>query len=151
MRRTILLVALVVVSPVVAFAKGEGVGLWMEGTVSDVQVEGPTIQFVLTGRFWFQQYRGRERSIVEIKGEHGKPAIIPVTVTQGEPFFAMSPSWKAGAIQEQGALPRITQAASRHDRIVKFEFWGAEVAFGRAGHFTVVNGTIIRATDHDLR
>jgi hypothetical protein len=37
--------------PCGAFAKGEGVGLRMEGQVSEVRPEGPNIHLVVTGRF----------------------------------------------------------------------------------------------------
>jgi hypothetical protein len=37
----------------------------MEGTVSRVEVNGKNIHLVLTGRFWLEQYRDREHSVVD--------------------------------------------------------------------------------------
>ena len=133
--------------PMLASAKGEGVGLWMEGTVSNVEVGGQDIRLVLTGRFWFEQYRGRERSIVVVDGRHG----LTATIAQATPFFAMAADWRAGAIRGPGALLAIVGAAAQRGRSVKFEFLDARLAFGRDGSLTVVAGGVIRATDHDLR
>ncbi len=151
LKTTLLAVLLTLILPVAALAKGEGVGLWMEGKVSDVKTEGQKIQLVLTGRFWFEQYRGQERSVVEIKGEHGVPATIVATITQAEPFFAMVATWEGGAIRKQGALLAIVQEAAKRNRIIKFEFFDGQLAFGRNGSLTVMNGAVLRATDHNLQ
>jgi len=136
-----------VLLPVSVLAKGEGVALWMEGRVADVQAEGPTIHLLLTGRFWFEQHRGATRSIVEVDGQRG----LPVTVTQAQPFFAMTTDWRGGAIRDQGALLVILRAAAQRQSSVKFELLDAQLAFGRDNSFTVVSGGVVRATDHELR
>ncbi len=133
--------------PTPVLAKGEGVGLWMEGTVSNVEGNGKNIRLVLTGRFWLEQYRDRERSVVELDGRHG----LPATVTQATPFFAMTADWGGGAVRGPGTLLAILRAAAQHGRIVRFEFVDAQLAFGRDGSLTVMRAGIIRATDHDLR
>jgi hypothetical protein len=142
------LLAIVVSSlPCPSLAKGDGVGLWMEGRVSTLQVADDQIRFVLTGRFWFEQYRGPKRSSIEVVARRG----IPVAVTQAEPFFAMSTSWRAGAIREKGALAALMQAAAQHNRVVKFELTDAMLEFAIEPRFAVNSAKVIRATDADLR
>ena len=134
--------------PISALAKGDGVGLWMEGTGSNVRAEGEGIHLRLVGRFWFEQYRGRtERSVVEVDGGRG----LSATVSQGQPFFAMSRDWHAGAIREKGRLFSILEVAAQRGRVVRFELADARVAFGRDGSFAVLEGGIVRVTDEDLR
>ena len=129
-----------------AHAKGDGVGLWMEGTVSNVHGDGQKVHLLLTGRFWFEQYRGAIRSLVEVDGRRG----LPATVVQAQPFFAMSTDWGAGAIRQKGALLAILEAAAQRKRPVRFELVDARLVFGRDGSFAVADGTVIRATDGDL-
>lgn len=133
--------------PMPALAKGEGVALWMEGIVSNVEGNGKNIRLVLTGRFWFEQNRNGERSVVELDGRQAFPA----TVTQATPFFAMTADWGGGAIRGPGTLLAILRAAGQHGRSVRFEFVDAQLAFGRDGSLTVMRAGVIRATDHDLR
>jgi hypothetical protein len=135
------------------FAKGEGVGLWMEGQVSEVRAEGKNIHLVVTGRFWFEQYRGQQRSVVEVKNLRGGAAVIPATIRQGKPFFAMvnrENGWGGGAIRQPGALLEILRTASGSGRIVKFELVDARLKFGREGRFRVESADTLRATDHAL-
>src|SRR5207237_9894407 len=92
--------AAAVLSPGAVFAKGEGIGLWMEGQISEVRAEGRDIRFVLTGRFWLDQYRGQEPAVVEVRDlRTGGAATIPAVLTQGRPFFAMTEDWRGGAIR----------------------------------------------------
>ena len=137
--------------PDAAVAKGEGVGLWMEGKVSDVEKDGEAVHLLVTGRFWLDQYRGRERHALEVTGPQGQPATIPATLTQARPFFAMATDWRAGAIREEGALAAMVEEAARREWTVRFEFEDAQLAFGRDGGLTVIRGNVVRATDHDLR
>ena len=136
--------------PCCAFAKGEGVGLWMEGRVSEVRAEGRNIHLIVTGRFLFKQYRGQKASVVEVRDLRGGAATIPATITQGKPFFAMVDGWGGGAIRQPGALLEIVQAASGSGRIVTFELSNARLRFGRQGSLAVESAEVIRATDHDL-
>jgi len=132
--------------PVLVQAKGDGVGLWMEGTVSGVQVQGQDIHLILSGRFWFEQYRGNSRSSVEVDGRPG----LEVSVTQAAPFFAMTSDWRGGAIRDQGALLAILRAAAQKGRLVKFELAGAQLSFGGEHRLVVTKAAVVRATDHDL-
>ena len=131
-----------------SFAKGEGIGLSMVGTISNLEVQGETLRFVLTGRFYFEQYRhGTERQSVEVDGRRG----LPVTVVQAEPFFAVTPNRHGAALRPKGALAAILQAAADRKRVVRFELVDAKLDFGREGRFTVTHAEVIRATDADLR
>jgi hypothetical protein len=143
--------AAAVLLPAPVCAKGEGVGLWMEGKVSEVRAEGQNIRLVVTGRFWFEQYRDHEASVVEVKDlRTGGPASIPVVLTQGRPFFAMVENWRGGAMSKSGALLAILQAAAGTDRVVKFELANARLQFGSGGTLAVESATVRRATDHKL-
>ena len=143
-------IALAALGSSCAFAKGDGVGLWMEGRVSQVRAEGRNIHLVVTGRFWFEQYRGQEASVVEVKDLRGGAATIPATIIQGKPFFAMVEGWRGGAIRQPGALLEIVQAASGSERVVKFEIINARLKFAHQGRLAVESAEVIRATDHNL-
>jgi hypothetical protein len=132
-------------------AKGEGVGLWMEGQVSEVRAEGPNIRLVLTGRFWFEQHRGEQPSVVEVRDRRGGPASIAAALTQGKPFYAMTENWGGGAVRKSGALLEILQAAAGTGRVVKLELADARLSFGRGGTLAVEGATVRRATDHAQR
>ena len=151
--RNILIATLAVaaLAPWCAFAKGEGVGLWMEGRVSQVRPEGRYIHLVVTGRFWFEQYRGQKASIVELNDLRGGAATIPATIKQSKPFFAMVDGWGGGALRQPGALLEILQAASGSERVVKFEIINARLKFAPRGRLVVESAEVIRATDHALR
>jgi len=140
------LLASVALLPAAVEAKGEGVGLWMEGQVSEVRAEGQGIRLVLTGRFWLQQYRGTEPSFVEVSS---KP--IPALLTQGRPFYAMTENWGGGSIRKSGALLSILQAAAASGKPVKLELADSRISFGRGGTLAVESAIVRRATDHALR
>ncbi len=127
--------------------KGDGVGLWMEGTVSNVQLVDAKLRFLLNGKFLLKQYRGTAYSVVEVAGRHG----VPVTIRQADPFFAMTSDWKGGAIRKQGALFAILESAAERKLLVKFELTEARLSFERDGAFSVMDGAVVRATDADLR
>lgn len=146
MRVLLALLAAVALCPSGASAKGEGVGIRMEGRVSEVRAEGPSINFVLNGRLWLEQHRGTERSVVEVRD-----AAIPAAIAQGDPFFAMVKDWRGGAIREPGALLRILQAASASGNSVRFELLDARLKFEPQGRIAVESARVVRATDHDLR
>ncbi len=141
----LLLVSLLLAAAVQA--KGDGVGLRMEGTVSKLEVQGDKLHFILTGRFSFKQWRGQTESSVDVDGSRG----IPVTVVQAKPFYAMTEDGRGAAIREKGALAGILQAAAEHKRVVRFQLVDARLVFGREGRFSVAHASVIRATDADLR
>ena len=133
--------------PVVVPAKGDGVALRMVGTVSKLEFKGEKAHFILTGRFFFKQWRGQTESSVDVDGSRG----IPVTVVQWEPFYAMTEDGHGAAIREKGALAAILKAAAENKRVVRFELIGANLVFGRDNRFRVTQASVIRATDANLR
>ena len=136
--------------PVVALAKGDGVGFSMEGTVTNISTSGEGIHFTLTGTFRISQFRGLEHSVIEIDCKRG----VSATVSQGNPFFAMSSDGRAGALRPQGELLKILKAAVEHSRVVKFELYDVKMAVGKGknyGDFTLLDAAVVRATDADLR
>lgn len=146
MRFLLALVAAAVLCPGSASAKGEGIGVWMEGKVSEVRAEGSSIRLALNGRLWLQQYRGTEPAEVE-----ARDTTIPATLKQADPFFAMVENWHGGAIRKRGALLEILQAAAASGKPVKFELVNARLKFGPQGRIAVEAAEVVRATDHALR
>jgi hypothetical protein len=135
-----------------ASAKGGGIGIWMEGQVSEVRAEGSSIHVVVHGRLWLEQYHGQQRSAVEVRElRDGGPTNIPATLVQANPFFAMVENWRGGSISQPGALLRILQAASASGQKVKFELLNARLKFEPDGGVAVEGAQVIRATDHALR
>ena len=133
--------------PGLASAKGEGVGLWMDGTVSQLREVRGELRFVLKGRFSFTQFHGEHGSVIEVDAGEG----IPVRVRQGNPFFAMTGDWSAGSIREDPkALAAIVRAAERAGHDVKFELHDATLRFGEGRKFSVEGAQVIRATDPAL-
>ena len=136
--------------PVIALAKGDGVGFSMEGTVTNISVSGENIHFTFTGTFHIDQYHGMQHSAVTIDCTHG----VSATVFQGDPFFAMTSDWRGGSLQPDGDLLKILKAAVEHNRVVKFELYDVKMAMGEGkdyGAFTLSDAGVVRATDADLR
>jgi hypothetical protein len=128
-------------------AKGGGVGFWMEGTVADVTAEGDRIKFHLKGQFRFHQYRDSQTpQIIKVNCENG----ITAVVHQAEPFFAFTPDWSAGAIQDKGGLLRILKAAVERGLVVRFELLEPQIAFDARQNITLTDAAVVRATDADL-
>jgi hypothetical protein len=162
----IILCAMVVLSGTTALAKegGEtnrheprfyskvpwGVGFWMEGTVTNVTQLDGRLQFQLSGRFWFAQFPPDSPKQVEIE-VHGKGGTFAATVSQSEPFFAMTSNWRAGALRKKGELFRILKTAEERGRAVRFELGQPKMEFGTDQSFTLLGASVVRATDADLR
>lgn len=143
-------VAISLLLPNVALTKGQGVGFTMEGTITSVSAMGKEIHFTFTGTFYISQFLDQKKSVVEIDCSQG----ISATVSQGDPFFAMSTDGRAGAIRPSGELLKILNAAAKHRRTVKFELYDVRLAHGKDndyGHFTLTGAKVVRATDADLR
>ncbi len=136
--------------PVVALAKGDGVGFSMEGTVTNISASGESIRFTFTGTFRISQFHGLQNSVVAIDCKRG----VSATASQGDPFFAMSSDGRAGALRPAGELLKILKAAVEHNRVVKFELYDVKMAVGNGknhGDFRLLDAAVVRATDADLR
>jgi hypothetical protein len=134
--------------PVVALAKGDGIGFRMEGTVTDVSATVGHIHFQLTGRFWVEQVRGRgtHRSDVEIDCKQAS-----ITVSQPEQFFADMPDLSAGAgLRGKGELLTILNKAAENGSFLRLMLTEAKMAFGSGGtKFTLLDGVVDHCTDPD--
>jgi hypothetical protein len=121
----------------------------MEGTVTNIVATEEGIHFRLAGWFWFTQYPwgGTNQQVIKVDCKRG----IPATVHQADPFFAFTPDWRAGSLGEKGRLLRILKIAEVRGRVVKFELTQPKVGFGPDGSLTLMDATVIRATDADLR
>lgn len=142
-------IAVSLLLPIVALAKGDGVGFTMEGMVTNVVVRGEHIQFTFIGTFRISQFRGIRNSVIELDCKHG----VSATVSQGDPFFAMSADGRAGAVRPVGALQKILRAAATHNRSVKIELYDVKMEIGKGkdyGHFTLSDAKVVRATDAEL-
>lgn len=145
-----LFVAAVFLTPTKSYAKGEGVGFWMEGTITEVTTEDAgRIRFKLRGKVWFEQYNGTSTTPQRIEVDCQKGAWV--TVRQNDPFFAFTSDWRGGALSPDGALLRIVKAAAARKLTVKFELLKPALTFDGHNNLTVTDATVIRATDADLK
>ena len=139
---------LAVLLPTLSYAKGEHVGIWMQGTITELKTNGDKIHFRLSGKLWLVQYRtGEKPAHVEVKT--AKPA--SVTISQNKLFFAMSADGRGGAVRKKGALLKIIKAAIQHKRSIKFQLVDPVIDFGAKENFKLIHSRVIRATDADLR
>ena len=133
-----------------ALAKGGGAGYWLEGTVAGVRVSDNTLELVVSGRLWLDQYPDGPTSRQIVEFECPSPGGIAATLTQAPSFFAMSIDWRAGALRKQGHLSRVLQLAATRGSTVKLQLQRPRIDFRDWGCPTVV-ADVIRATDADLK
>jgi|SRR5581483_561095 len=133
--------------PIVALAKGNGVGFTMEGTLSNFRASGETCHFTFAGTFHITRWYGVRNSTVEIDCKQGFPA----TVTQCNFFVATHPTLNAAAVRnDPKALSGILKVAAERRRVIKFELVAVKIAFGDSGSITNLECAVARATDWDL-
>jgi hypothetical protein len=151
-----IVIALGLLLPAVAQAKGDGLAFGMEGRVANVSIStnGESIHFTFKGVFRIDQYHDTEQatqhSSVEIDCKGG----VSATVSQGDPFYSMTPDGRGGALRPKGQLLKILNAAVQHNRVVKFELYDVKIAVGNGKNFqdfTLTDATVVRATDADLK
>jgi hypothetical protein len=87
-----LVIGLSLLLPVVALAKGDGVGFSMEGTLTNFSASGETCHFTFAGTFHITQWHGLWHSTVEIDCKQGFSA----TVTQYSFFCCYASDFKCG-------------------------------------------------------
>ncbi len=127
---------------VVDLAKGEGVGFSMEGTVTNLNGSGESIRFTFNSTIRVGQSRGLQKAVIEIDCKHG----VSATVSQGDPFFALSSNGRRSGIRPAGELLKILRAAVAQNRKVKFELDDVKMAVGKGkdyGHFTLSNTKVV--------
>jgi hypothetical protein len=133
--------------PVVAFAKGNGVGFTMEGTLTNFSASGETCHFTFAGTFQITHWYGTSNSTVKIDCPQGFSA----TVTQSGFFVATHPTLNAAEVRnDPKALSGLLKVAAERGRVIKFELVDPKIAFGDRGSITNLECAVVRATDWDL-
>lgn len=128
MRLSALLVStLIVTAPSSVSAKGEGVGVYLQGLVSNVRSTAAGVTFKLTGVVELVQYRGQEKSVILVKGA----APVPVASRQSDFCFVMidDSSWNPGPCRE-GQLAGALERAARERRAIRLELARTTLRFG---------------------
>jgi hypothetical protein len=139
-----ILVGLSLLLPAVAFAKGNGVGFTMEGTVTNFHASGQSYHFIFTGTFHITRWYGLTNSTVQIDCKQG----VPATVTQCSFFVATYPNANAAQVRNNtNALLHILKAADESGKVIKFELADPKIAFGNGGSITNLESEVVRATD----
>jgi hypothetical protein len=133
--------------PLLALAKGDGIGFTMEGTLTNFSMSGTNCHFVFTGTFQITQWHHISSTTIEMDCKHGFPA----TVTQNWFFVATHPTANAAAVRnDPNALAKILERAAARGRVIKFELVNPRITYGNAGSITELQSAVVRATDWDL-
>jgi len=131
-----------------AFAKGGGVGYWLEGTLTSVRVADNRVELVIAGRLTLDQYAGgpSTRQSVLYECAHG----ISASLVQWQSFFVMSTDWRGGALRGSGELARLAQATLKRGNVIKLELLNPKIDFAD-WQCPIVQAEVIRATDPELK
>ena len=140
--------AMLALATTTAFAKGGGVGYWLEGTVASVRLAGDRVELVMVGNLILDQHSGGPPTRQEIRYECARG--ISATLGQWKAFFAMSSDWRGGGIRGAGELRRLAQTALERGSVIKIELQNPQIDF-TDWQCPVVKADAIRATDHDLK
>ena len=133
--------------PVLALAKGNGVGFTMEGTLTNFSASGETCHFTFSGTFHITHWYGVTNSTVEIDCKQGFSA----SVTQCSFFVATHPTLNVAAVRnDPQALSAILKVAAERGRVIQFELADPKISFGDRGSITNLECAVVRATDWDL-
>jgi hypothetical protein len=126
-----------------------GVSFGMDGTVKNVVSADGHIKFQITGRVLMNQYLPDQPRpvVIEVHPEQEFSA----TITQADPFFAMTKDWGGGSIRKGGDLLKILKSAAVRGNVVRFDLEQPEMDFGPNQQFTLVRAIVRRATDADLK
>jgi hypothetical protein len=129
MRLDWLVVIVLLLAPTSVFAKGEGVGVYLEGLVSDVRAEGRSISFRLSGSLDLTQFRRGEQSVIRIQGR----TPVEVTTRQGDFCFVLIDdwSWHPGPCRA-GQLREALERAAREHLGLRLELGRVALRFGGA-------------------
>ena len=131
-----------------AFAKGGGVGYWLEGTVASVRLKDNHVELVIAGHLTLDQYTGGPSTRQAIRYECTRG--LSASLTQWESFFAMSSDWRGGGIRGEGELGRLAETALKRGSIIKIELLNPKIDF-TDWQCPVVKAEAVRATDHYLK
>ena len=147
-RSALTTLALLALSTSMAFAKGGGVGYWLEGKVTSVRLSGGHVDLVIAGQLTLDQYSGGSTTRQVIRYECARG--ISATLGQWKAFYAMASDWRGGGIRGEGALGRLTQTALERGSVIKIELQNPQIDF-TDWQCPIVKADAIRATDHDLK
>ncbi|HTO50460.1 MAG TPA: hypothetical protein VML91_22690 [Burkholderiales bacterium] len=119
--------SVIVAAPSPVLAKGEGVGVYLQGLVSNVRSTETGVTFKLSGVVELVQYRGQERSVIRVTGA----APVPVTAKQSDFCFVMidDSSWNPGPCREGQLIGSLERAAREH-RAIRLELARTTLRFG---------------------
>lgn len=140
--------AILALTATAAFAKGGGVGYWLEGTVTSLHLAGDRVDVVIVGHLVLDQYSGGPTTRQAIRYECSRG--ISASLGQWKSFFAMSSDWRGGGIRGQGELGRLAKTALERGSVFKIELQHPQIDF-TDWQCPVVKAEAIRATDHDLK
>jgi hypothetical protein len=145
---TLTVLAMLALATTTAFAKGGGVGYWLEGTVTSVRLAGDHVELVIAGHLILDQYSGGPATRQAIRYECARG--ISASLRQWTSFFAMSSNWRGGGIRGAGELGRLAQTALERGSVIKIGLQNPQIDF-TDWQCPVVKADAIRATDHDLK
>jgi hypothetical protein len=140
--------ALLALTTATVFAKGGGVGYWLEGTVTSARLAGDRVELVVAGHLILDQYSGgpATRQVIRYECARG----ISASLTQWKAFFAITSNWRGGGIRGAGELGRLTQTALERGSVFRIELQNPQIDF-TDWQCPVVKADAIRATDDDLK
>lgn len=141
-------IALLTGASLPAFAKGGGVGYWLEGKIKSARLVDTHVELVIEGRLTLDQYSGgpSTRQSIHYECERG----INASLSQWESFFAMSVNWRGGALRGAGGFNRLVRSALNRGSVMKMELQKPNIDFAD-WQCPVVKAEVIRATDPDLK
>lgn len=142
------LIALLACMSSSAFAKGGGVGYWLEGTISSVHVVDNRIELVIAGRLTLDQYAGGPSTKQSVYYECTRG--ISASLVQWQSFFVMSTDWRGGALRGGGELGRLAQSTLKRANVIKLELLNPKIDFAD-WQCPIVKAEVIRATDPELK
>ena len=131
-----------------AFAKGGGVGYWLEGTISSVRMVDSRVELVIAGRLTLEQYAGGHSTRQSVHYECTRG--ISASLVQWQSFFIMSTNWRGGALRGSGELARLAESTLKRGNVIKLELLNPKIDFAD-WQCPIVKADVIRATDPDLR
>ena len=125
-RSWLILIAVLLTSSLV-FAKGDGVGVYLDGAVSNVQADGREIRFRLNGTLELKQFHRGRQSVIRIQSADA----VTVKTKQVDFCFVLIDdwSWNPGPCQP-GQLLKALERASREHVQVRLELSRTTLRFG---------------------
>ena len=126
--RALLVSTLIVTATSPVSAKGEGVGVYLQGLVSNVRSTAAGVTFKLTGVVELVQYRAQEKSVILVQGA----APVPVASRQSDFCFVMidDSSWNPGPCREGQLAEALERAARERRAAIRLELARTTLRFG---------------------